>query len=385
MVIILNGYTLNTTNFKITGMDIKSTKNIDVQDLESRNGASINRFAYYGNLGIVISGKTDIDYLQRSQLESILAYGDVRIQIDDVYYVGQLELFNIVDSSDGSDFNDFSLKFICDKPYAYDTVVYSDSFVLTSQIPTVMYTNTNILFPLDNVNYWLNNTAVGLPTIKLAGYLPVALANDTTGQGTLTVTTVTGFDLNRNSVGAIFPTATHVPRMYIYADSVTSNLINRNNIDIYYSADSGVTWILSENDYSFSIKSGSKIGKPGKFIELDYVNVVGNAVKVNYRGTSTTATIKFNTTATKSFDRLIIPEFYSSVEFTDASTATTQYYYMNPAYGTITKNNQVSVGSTKGNMFKLYPLKTYYAIYGTGSLSVTMNIKFNTFNIYKVV
>lgn len=383
-MITLNGYELSSATFKITGVDFQSSKNIDVEDLESRHGSSINRFAYYDNLKIRIDGITSIDYFERSRLESILAYGTVKIEINSTYYIGQLEQFNILDESTGSAFQKFTMNFICDKPYAYTTAVNSATFTVNSQVPTVTYTNTDIQFPLDNVNFWMHNTGIGTPTIKLAGYLPLSAANDATGTATMTVASVTGFDMNNNSIGALFPTVTHISRLYIYGDTIATTTLNRSEMDIYYSTDSGVSWVLSENDYTFKIVNGSVIGKTGKFIEIDYVNLVCDAIKINYSGTSTVATVQFSTTATKNFDRLIVPEFYSSVQFADASATTTQYYFINPAFGIITKQNQSSIGSTKGNLFKLYPLKTYSAIYGTGTVSVSMSLKFNTFNIYEV-
>lgn len=381
----LNGYELTSTTFLIEDVDFKSSKNIDVQDLKSRHGSSINRFAYYDNLKIRILGMTSIDYFEKSRFESIMAYGTIKIEVDGVYYIGQLDSFNIVNKSNGMDFDPFTMDFVCDKPYAYQESVNSTSLTINSQVPTVTYTNTNILFPLDDVNFWIYNNGIGTPTIKLSGYLPLSKTSDTAGTATMTVASVTGFDKNNNSIGALFPTSTHISRVYIYADTITTNTINRSDIDIYYSIDSGATWTLSENDYVFKIRNGSAIGKSGKFVEIDYVNIVCDAIKLNYTGSATTATIIFSTTATKNFDRLIVQDYYSSVEFTDANTTATQYYFINPAYGIITKQNSISVGSTKGNLFKLYPLKTYSAIYGTGTVSVTMNMKFKTFNIYEVL
>ncbi len=367
----INGFEISErTGFYVKRLDIQTRKNIRVSDLKYQHGVKMDKNAYFDGLEIIISGDSFCNPYKKNDLIKRMNYGLFKLEFDDGWYFVECRSINFTQVADVPNIEHFQIVLVSPTPFKYEYVNYEMTLPINDN--TYKISTPQIKLPITDVNFQFS----GSTTIYTRGYRIMSLDNDVNNTTTIvTENYITNFDMKYTSIVASFTEQTYISRFMLYFDEIDANTMKKGDIKIYYL---DTTYKQIDSNYSLRLLDGSVIGKSGKVLYFEDVNVQTNNLKIRYEGNNTTladSDYKFISDETRKNCAIIIPEYFSYCKNETSSTI-----FLNTQQGITEVDGLQNVSALKGQSLRIFPNETYF--YATNPTEVKIN--FTNYNFYEV-
>jgi len=365
----LNGFEISQlNNFYVTQINIIPSKEIRQEDLHWRHGIKTDRYAYLGGLQITISGTCKIDPLLKAYLIDLISYGIVKIEFEDGFYLGESQSIQFQQDIENNLLEKFTLEFLTPNPFKYKNEKCEISQTISAQT-SIIEENDNIKFPYADVNFYFE----GSGTIYTRGYIIQSMKDDFNNTTTyLNENYLTGLDIQNAGLAIRFPQPTYISRFYVLVDEILTTTLQMSDLEFYY-LDNNNEMSLLDNEINYSLKDASLIGKSGKLLVFENINIETDFFKIIYQGDNNSPNYRFKHDETRKNCAIIVPEYFSFTTFANAD------YQINGQQGLCVVNGEKNSNALKGQYLRLYPLKTY--AYATNSL--ILKATYTEYDIYE--